>query len=204
MNLTKSLIFSILLLSFFSCEFRFNADHVTEGNRLVDRGEYFNASLEYDDALFSDPDNIEALRGQIFCCMRSGNLDKALKAADHYIQLRPDSVDGYNDRGVIYMNKKEFGKAIINFNKTIELGTPYKTVVYFNKGIALVELGRKDEAIISFRNVLLYDKYDYQAYTKIGQIFLSNNQKDSACIYFEKAKNAGDDNVLDLIMKNCN
>lgn len=204
MDLTKSLIVSTLLLSFLSCKFSFNADHVSEGNKLADQGDYFNASLEYDDALFSDPDNIPALRGQIFCSMRTGNLDKALKAADQYIKLRPDSIDGYNDRGVIYLNKKEFEKAITNFDKTIELGTAYKTVAYFNKGIALIELGRNEDAIICFRNVLTYDKYDYQAYSKIGQIFLSMNQKDSSCIYFEKAKELGDDKVLDLIIKNCN
>ena len=204
MYFTKPLLVSTLLLFLVSCEFRFNADHVSEGNRLANQGDYFNATLEYDDALFSDPDNIEALKGQIFCTMRTGNLDKALKAVDHYISLRPDSIDGYNDRGVIFLNKKDYEKAITNFDKTIELGTPYKTVAYFNKGIALVELGRQEDAIISFRNVLLYDKYDYQAYSKIGQILLSKNQKDSACMYFEKAKELGDDKALDMIMKNCN
>jgi tetratricopeptide (TPR) repeat protein len=204
MNLIKSFLILLLSTLFLSCEFRITADHVSEGNRLANQGDYFNASLEYDDALFSDAENIPALRGRIFCSMRTGDLDKALKAADQYIKLRPDSIDGYNDRGVIYLNKKEFEKAITNFDKTIDLETPYKTVAYFNKGSALIELGRNEEAIICFRNVLTYDKYDYQAYSKIGQIFLSMNQKDSSCIYFEKAKELGDDKALDLIMKNCN
>jgi hypothetical protein len=38
----------------------------------MQEGDYFNAALEFDDALFSDKNNLAALKGKYLCNMNMG------------------------------------------------------------------------------------------------------------------------------------
>ncbi len=186
-----------------SCQVSFNKDHVSEGTKLMSQGDYFNADLEFDDALFIDHNNLDALRGSYYCALNMGFNDKALKRANKFIELRPDSSVGYNDRGTIYIVTKEFAKALSDFNKVIENGTDYPTVAYFNKAESLRELNRFEEAIIAYNYVISIDNKDARAYFKKGTTFLKIGKKDSACISFEIAKDLGDNEAEEQINSNC-
>jgi tetratricopeptide (TPR) repeat protein len=203
-DIMRILITAIILTLLTSCQISINKDHVAEGTKLISQGDYFNADLEFDDALFADNNNLDALRGSYYCALNMGYNDKALKRANKFIELRPDSSVGYNDRGTIYLTTKNYEKALSDFNEVIEKGTEYPAVAYFNKAESLRELNRFEEAIKSYNFVIAIDNKDARAYFKKGIVFLKIENKDSACIYFKIAKNLGDSEAEKEINLNCN
>jgi tetratricopeptide (TPR) repeat protein len=202
----RKLITAIILICLASCQVSvsINKDHVTEGTRLMQQGDYFNADLEFDDALFADNNNLDALRGSYRCSLNMGYTDKALKRANKFIELRPDSSVGYNDRGTIYLFTKNFEKALSDFNKVIEYGTDYPAVAYFNKAESLRALNRFEDAIKCYNVVIAVDGKDARAYYKKGMTFSEIGNKDSACIAYKSAKDLGDTEAEKDYNSNCN
>jgi tetratricopeptide (TPR) repeat protein len=200
----KTFITTTLLICFTSCQVNINKDHVAEGTRLMSQGDYFNADLEFDDALFADNNNLDALRGSYYCALNMGYNDKALKRTNKFIELKPDSSVGYNDRGTIYLVTKNFDKALSDFNKVIEKGTDYPAVAYFNKAESLRELNRFEEAIKSYNIVIAADKKDARAYYKKGMAFSKIGIKDSTCMAYKMAKDLGDTEAAKEFNLNCN
>jgi tetratricopeptide (TPR) repeat protein len=113
----RPLTIAIFLICLTSCQVSINKDHVAEGTKLMSQGDYFNADLEFDDALFANNNNLDALRGSYYCALNMGYNDKALKRANKFIELRPDSFVGYNDRGTIYLVAKDYNKALSDFER---------------------------------------------------------------------------------------
>jgi tetratricopeptide (TPR) repeat protein len=191
----KASILLLCLLSLVSCRITINKDHVAEGYKLLTQGDYFNADLEFDDALFADGNNLDALRGSYMCAMQIGNNEKALKRANKFVELKPDSSVGYHDRGLVYQNMEDYQKALANFDKAIRLGVFYPTIAYFNKAESLRKLARFDEAIVAFNIVLSIDKNDARAYYMKGVTFELMKNMDSACASFKLASLLGDESA---------
>jgi tetratricopeptide (TPR) repeat protein len=204
MDIMRTLIAVVVLICLTSCQVSINKDHVAEGTKLMSQGDYVNADLEFDDALFADNNNLDALRGSYYCALNMGYNDKALKRANKFIELRPDSSVGYNDRGTIYLVTKEFEKALFDFNKVIENGTGYPAVAYFNKAESLRELNRFEEAIKCYNVVIAVDNKDARAYYKKGMAFSKIGNRDSACTAFKIAKDLGDTEAENEMKTNCN
>ena len=200
----RILITTAILTGLTSCQVSINKDHVAEGTKLMSQGDYFNADLEFDDALFIDKNNLDALRGSSRCALNMEYNNKALKRANKFIELRPDSSVGYNDRGIVYQVTKDYEKALADFNSAIEKGPDYPTVAYFNKAESLRELNRFEEAIQSYNIVIAIDNKDARAYFKKGITFSKMGDKDSACISFKIAKDLGDPEAGKEIDSNCN
>ncbi|WP_153796902.1 tetratricopeptide repeat protein [Foetidibacter luteolus] len=189
----KYFIAVTLLALLSSCEISINKDHVAEGNRLMAEGDYPNAALEFDDALFMDEDNLHALRGKYLCALNLGYRDEALEAVNKFIRLQPVSSVGYHDRGTIFMMDEDYEKALNDFDKVIELGTDYPAIAYFNKGEVLKSLKRDRDAIACYQYVVGVDKNDARAFLKLAQCYSNLTMQDSACAAFRKAKDLGDE-----------
>lgn len=200
----RILIATVTLICLTSCQVSINKDHVAEGTRLMAQGDYFNADLEFDDALFADNDNLDALRGSYYCALNMGYNDKALKRANKFIELRPDSSVGYNDRGTIYLVTKDYEKALSDFNNVIEKGTDYPAIAYFNKAESLRELNRLEEAINCYNIVIGVDNKDAKAHFKKGMTFSKMGNKDSACFSYKTANELGDTEAGKEMKSNCN
>ena len=200
-NTVLVLIFTSCLIS---CEVSINKDHVAEGTKLMSQGEFFDADLEFDDALFADENNLDALRGSWYCAYNMGNYKKAMQRVNTFIKLKPDSAIGYNDRGLIFMTTKDYEKALQDFNKVIELGMAETTIIYFNKGEVLKELNRYREALACFKTVTDADKKDARAFYKSGELYKKLGVKDSACMCFRIAKELGDEDAAKEYLSACN
>lgn len=66
------------------------------------------------------------------------NLDKA-------IELDPNYVAAYNNRGVVYRTKREYDRAIENLNKATDLN-PNHINAYYNRGETWLHMGEWDKA----------------------------------------------------------
>ena len=61
-----------------------------------------------------------------------------------------------NNQGFIYNNKGEYHKAIVAFNKAIELD-PSLALAYSNRGWAYIELGQYEQAIADYDKAIELD-----------------------------------------------
>jgi len=101
-----------------------------------------------------------------------GNFQLAIEGFSFYRQQFPESPLADNALywiGECYFSQKKFQEAIDQFNELI-LNYPHGDKVaaaYLKKGISLVELGKKDEALAVFK--LLISKYPLEEETKIAQ-----------------------------------
>lgn len=73
------------------------------------------------------------------------NTSKAIIDYTQKIEINPNSALTYYNRGILYLNIKEYSKAIIDFDKTIELN-PNDADSYYSRGCAHQKIGNKDKA----------------------------------------------------------
>ena len=144
------------------------------------QGDILNALTEFDDALFIDRKNTEAIRGKYFCYMQIGELEKAITQANKFIDLRPNDAVGFSDRGIALMANKNYNEALDDFNKAMSLDSSYPTIGYFNKGQALLALNRYREAIRCFDTVIQMTNRTPEHSMK-RLCFANIGFKDSAC-----------------------
>ena len=88
----------------------------------------------------------------------------------------------YNNLGVVYIARKDYGQAIESFRLALKNGG-VSSRTYNNLGLALTHMGRLEEALESFK----YAGGEAKANNNIGYVLLTNNQPAEAVPYFEKA-----------------
>lgn len=105
------------------------------------------------DTIQAQQENTVDLQDQANNAMQQGNtlmvggqIDRAIEYYSRAIELEPDKVDGYNNRGVAYQLKGNYNRAIKNYNKAIELDPDFAEA-YHNRGDAYGKKGDYDRAI---------------------------------------------------------
>lgn len=101
-----------------------------------------------------------------------GNFQLAIEGFTLYIDQFPESPLADNALywiGECHFSQKEFDKAIDQFNTLILIYPRGDKIpaAYLKKGISLIELGKKEEALVVFK--LLISKYPLEEETKIAQ-----------------------------------
>jgi tetratricopeptide (TPR) repeat protein len=74
-----------------------------------------------------------------------GNIDTALVDMNKAIYLDGKYAGDFVNRSSIYLEKKEYQLVINDATRALQLREE-NNVVYYNRGVALAELGHKDEA----------------------------------------------------------
>ena len=80
-------------------------------------------------------------------------IDRAIEAYSRAIELNPNYTDAYNNRGVSYSDKEEYGLAIKDFNTAIER-CPNNTVFYSNRGATYSDMENYDRAIEDYNKAI--------------------------------------------------
>ena len=115
-----------------------------------------------------------------------GQIDKAIEAYSYTIELNPNNVSAYNNRGVAYDKKVEVDRAIQDFNTAIQLNPDY-AAVYTNRGAVYNKKGDIDRAIADFDTAIDL-KPDYAAaYTNRGNAYNKKGAFDHAILDFTQA-----------------
>jgi S1-C subfamily serine protease len=81
---------------------------------------------------------------------RQNDLPGAIAALDRAIQLDPNNVKVYNERGSLYLQSGNFLAAAVDFNQTVQID-PNFSEGYYNRGYAYYRSGSREEAIASYR-----------------------------------------------------
>ena len=116
-----------------------------------------------------------------------GMVAEAVKGLEELVQLSPEHAVAYNDLGVLYYRLGDTGRSLSAHEQAVRL-EPQNPV--FRKNLANLyysALGRTDEAIHYFTEVLRDYPQDVETLLALGQISALNNLGEQARIFVNKA-----------------
>ena len=90
----------------------------------------------------------------------------------------------YIEKGISFVNQKEYDNALECFNKHLEADSK-NSIVLGLKALALMDLNRLDEALIYISKSLDIDSSNYEAWATKGEIFRRLNKNREALHCFD-------------------
>jgi Bardet-Biedl syndrome 4 protein len=114
----------------------------------------------------------------------SGNYRRAIEIFDEIITLNENDWEAFYQKGLCYMNIKDFETAIACFNKALEISPNEKSHVQLAK-IAITQ-DKLSYAIEKFQDALSFSPEDPELLTQIGAIYLKIGNTAEAYDYFCK------------------
>lgn len=129
------------------------------------------------------------LRGVV--CQKRRDYDKAIEYYSKTIQLKPDFVEAYNNRGDVYAEKHDRDQAIQNYNKAIEL-SPNFAEAYNNRGVIYLwqsnfELHKRELAKQDFTKAIEFKPDCAETYVNLGNVYRGMCEYERAIEYYDKA-----------------
>ncbi|MCE5312932.1 MAG: tetratricopeptide repeat protein [Nitrospiraceae bacterium] len=94
--------------------------------------------------------------------------------------------DTYINRGIVYIGKNDYTKAIADFTKAIELD-PEDASYYIRRGKAYSDKDQHADAIPDFSKAISLKPNDETVYNLRGMSYLAKGDKESASADFKKA-----------------
>jgi protein O-GlcNAc transferase len=158
----------------------------------------FNGALEkVESALDLSPQNIIALEKRINIYYQMNEIKEALKYVNEAISKFPAEGELYYLRGLIYISRKKYYKAINDFNKVFELQQPvefYK--VYLNRAVANTNLQEYELAIEDLSKSIELNDTNASAYHSRGMVYYELKDYNLAVNDFKKAINLSHENPV--------
>jgi len=102
------------------------------------------------------------------------------------VDKAPYSARAHDNLGLAYINRREYEKAIAEFNKTIELQPRYY-LAYYNAGVVYQLLNRLDLARSSYETCLKINPQSFRAYYNLGILYKKEGELDKAVSAYENA-----------------
>ena len=123
--------------------------------------EKYNSALEYYNKYIEKTGNIEDYTyfRIAYCNDELKNYDKAIEYYNKAIELDDKDAAAYNNRALIYKNKKEYELALDNFNKAIEL-QPDKILYRKNRIDLFIEIKNYNSALNDYLYLMDIKNYD--------------------------------------------
>lgn len=160
---------------------------INERNTLLSSSlVHFRRSLE----IF--PDNFQALYNTGICCALSGDTAGAIQSYRKTIQLNNKYMTAMNNLAVIYEARKEFDSAAFYYKMALSVmpGEPVAvgnlSNMYFSKGLFLSQLGRRDEALLSYKTSISYNANNVMSINNVASLYTGVRQFDSALVYLRR------------------
>ena len=113
-------------------------------------------------------------------------IDRAVKAYSHAIELNSDNADAYNNRAVAYASKGDFDNAIKDHNTAIKLN-PCQASLYNNRGATYVDQKNFDIGIQNYNMAIQLDSHYTEAYYNRGIAYDAKDAVDNAIIDYDAA-----------------
>lgn len=108
-----------------------------------------------------------------------GNFKSAIKLFEEALVINPNYVEALNNLGNIFNTMEKYEKALPYFLKADNI-MPDEPIILNNLGIALMELGKLDEAKIKLETAIKKQPSFYQTYTNLGKVYTLKNDLVSA------------------------
>lgn len=135
-----------------------------------------------------------------------GNYEQAILDHTQSIHLCPCNTAAYNSRGILYLQERQFEKAVDDFTDAIT-GWKYTlsispdnnvarenlTFAYNNRGLAYAKLRQFDQASTDFETAIEHNEKYAQAYVNLGLVYASQGNLEQAITEYDKAIKLSDD-----------
>lgn len=105
---------------------------------------------------------------------------------DNSIDRKERDAREHFDKGVAYLDAKNTGKAIFEFNKAAELDQD-DTMTHLFLGVAFMDQKNYDNAILEFNQVTKLDPNELRAYLERGSAYVFSDDYDQAILECNKA-----------------
>lgn len=114
------------------------------------------------------------------------NIDNSIRFLTKAIELKPDYVNAYNDRGTLYGIKGYNEKALSDFCIALEF-EPDNAQFYANKGIIYYNMKDYDKALLNYNKAIELQPDYAKAYVDRGIIYSTQGNNEEAMLNFNKA-----------------
>jgi tetratricopeptide (TPR) repeat protein len=121
-----------------------------------------------------------------FCHYLLGATDEAIADYDKVIRLDPKSAAAYNNRGIVYQDKRQYDKAFSDYDEAIRLDPKY-AAAYVNRGNTHQDKEEYDNAINSYDEAIRIDPQLAEAYRIRGTAYQNKREYDRAIADYDKA-----------------
>jgi tetratricopeptide (TPR) repeat protein len=124
----------------------------------------FRAAASYfNKVLIGNPDNAEALLGMSRAFRMNTEWDKAESLLNRAVELYPDLLDIRTDRARFHWGRGNMRLALEDLNEAKRL-FPDDYWVAVDMGTLLLEMNRKEDALVEFNRAIGINPYEYRAY----------------------------------------
>ncbi len=113
---------------------------------------------------------------------RDGNYAAAIHRFTISLELRPSQAGTLNNLGVAQLTNSDYESALISFRQALAAGAPQQKT-YNNIGLTLARMGRRQEALQTFR----FAGDEAKAYNNLGYVLMLQGDTGRAVTSFEKA-----------------
>jgi len=151
---------------------------IDQAGNLYDSGQYKKAIGLYERIDRNDTNYVRALYGISACLYEDSQFSASLEYARKGLTLNSDperKPDLYN-RIANTLNEANASEQAIQVYDSAINKYPAYSILYLNKGSALIKLGRYADAEAVFRQALLIDPYSYSSHYKLGYCALSQGK----------------------------
>ena len=125
------------------------------------------------------PENELALEGYARACLMEKMPDSTIIYADSSLLYNPRQIGALFLKASALNIKKEFKKTIQICDEMIKLRRSFAEA-YYQKGVALKNLNKPNEALVELKKAASNKKDYYEAYMQMGSIFMNHKQYDDA------------------------
>ncbi|OUB80580.1 hypothetical protein BK744_01780 [Bacillus thuringiensis serovar zhaodongensis] len=134
------------------------------------------ASQDYQRAIDLEPKHTESILNYGVLLMNQKKLEQSLETFNKLIALNIENKhEVYNNIGLVYLELKNYKKAIENFDKSLLINPNY-TISYANKAIVYFELKQMKESLYCLNTAISYEN-DNEEYI-FNRAFLFNEIKE--------------------------
>jgi len=116
---------------------------------------------------------------------RQNRLDEAADALSRALALEPRFARAYSELGEVLLKMKAFDRTIESFNQSLEIEP--SAVVHYRIAIALLEQGKREEAIAACLKAQSLGFADQNLFNTLGTIHHQMGQIDKAIEFFRQA-----------------
>ena len=127
--------------------------------------------------------------------LKQAKLDRAAAGLTEAIQLAPDHVEAYNNRGLVYFEQKNYEQAQEDFLAAIRL-SPFDKQANNNLGVLFCSQQDYDHALLYFERAIKKGgaptSYDMAVYRNLAFVYLKKGMQEEAAEAYETARNIQD------------
>jgi tetratricopeptide (TPR) repeat protein len=124
--------------------------------------------------------------GETLSSAQQQAFDRAIADFTQAIRLDPNNAVVYNERGRVYIDKRDQNKAIADCNQAIKLNPNY-ALAYRNRGLAYSSKKDYDKAIADYTQAIRLDLNLARAYSNRGFVYYNKGDNDRAIADYEAA-----------------